>query len=90
VGHQLPISLRYLFAAYPQAMGKALHIVYRAISTSLVLRAGLSRKDGATGAVTLIQRVGRLREQYTESASLDLDPAEVTDATPVAINRDTL
>jgi hypothetical protein len=31
-------------------------IVYRAISTHLIHKAGLQIKDGATGAVTLIQR----------------------------------
>jgi hypothetical protein len=53
-----PFPLRYLFAAHPQAMGKVLGIVYRAISTHLIHKAGLSLKDGATGAVTLIQRFG--------------------------------
>ena len=134
-----PFPLRYLFAAHPQAMGKVLGIVYRAISTHLIHKAGLSLRDGATGAVTLIQRfgsalnlnihfhilfldgvyvyrdnrpprfrrvkapdkgeleelvqlisqrVGRclerqgLLEQDTESAWLDLDPAEDTDAMP--------
>jgi hypothetical protein len=147
-----PFPLRYLFAAYPQAMGKVLRIVYRAISTYLIHKAGLSLRDGATGAVTLIQRFGsalnlnihfnilfldgvyvhrdnrpprfqRVKapdrgeleelvqlisqrvgrcleepapraqrvlwvrqgqlEQDTESAWLDLDPAEDTDATPI-------
>lgn len=32
--------LRYLFAAHPQAMDKVLHIVYRAISTHLIHKAG--------------------------------------------------
>jgi len=134
-----PFPLRFLFAAYPQAMGKVLRIVYRAISTYLIHKAGFSLKDGATGAVTLIQRFGSalslnihfhilfldgvyvhrdnrpprfqrvkapdkgelekliqlisqrvghclerqgLLEQDTESAWLDLDPAEDTDATP--------
>jgi len=134
-----PFPLRYLFAAHPQAMGKVLGIVYRAISTHLIHKAGLSLRDGATGAVSLIQRfgsalnlnihfhilfldgvyvyrdnrpprfrrvkapdkseleelvqlisqrVGRclerqgLLEQYTESAWLELDPAEDTDAMP--------
>ena len=53
-----PFPLRYLFAAQPQAMGKVLGIVYRAISTLLIQKAGLQLKDGATGAVTLIQRFG--------------------------------
>jgi hypothetical protein len=53
-----PFPLRYLFAAHPQAMGKVLGIVYRAISTHMIHKAGLQMKDGATGAVTLIQRFG--------------------------------
>ena len=53
-----PFPLRYLFAAHPQAMAKVLGIVYRAISTHLTHKAGLKRKEGATGAVTLIQRFG--------------------------------
>lgn len=31
-----PFPLRFLFAAHPQAMGKVLGIVYRAISTHLI------------------------------------------------------
>ena len=134
-----PFPLRYLFAAHPQAMGKVLGIICRAISTHLLHKAGYRLKDGATGAVTLIQRfgsalnlnihfhilfldgvyvyrdnrpprfkrvkapakdeledlvqlisrrVGRclerqgLLEQDAESAWLDLDPAEDTDAMP--------
>ena len=53
-----PFPLRYLFAAHPQAMGKVLGIVYRAISTHLIHKARYRLKDGATGAVTLIQRFG--------------------------------
>ena len=53
-----PFPLRFLFAAHPQAMGKVLGIVYRAISTHLIHKAGYQLKDGATGAVTLIQRFG--------------------------------
>ena len=53
-----PFPLRYLFAAHPQAMGKVLGIIYRAIFTHLIHKAGYSLKEGATGAVTLIQRFG--------------------------------
>ena len=53
-----PFPLRYLFAAHPQAMGKVLGIIYRTISTHLIHKAGYRLKDGATGAVTLIQRFG--------------------------------
>jgi hypothetical protein len=41
-----------------RAMGKVLGIVYRAISTHLIHKAGYQLKVGATGAVTLIQRFG--------------------------------
>jgi hypothetical protein len=53
-----PFPLRYPFAAHPQAMGKVLGIICRAISTHLLHKAGYRLKDGATGAVTLIQRFG--------------------------------
>jgi hypothetical protein len=53
-----PFPLRYLFAAHSHAMAKVLRIVYRAISTHLIHKAGYSLKEGATGAVTLIQRFG--------------------------------
>ena len=39
-------------------MGKVLSIIYRAIFTHLIHKAGYRLKDGATGAVTLIQRFG--------------------------------
>ena len=60
-----PFPLRYLFAAHPQAMGKVLGIVYRAISTHLIHKAGLQLKGGATGAVTLIQRFGNPQSART-------------------------
>jgi hypothetical protein len=55
---RFPFPLRFLFAAHPKAMGKVLGIVYRAIATHLVHKAGLRLKDGARGAVTLIQCFG--------------------------------
>ena len=39
-------------------MGKVLGIIYRAIATHLIHKAGLKLKDGTTGAVTLVQRLG--------------------------------
>ena len=39
-------------------MGQVLGIVYRAISTHMIQKAGLRLKDASTGAVTLIQRFG--------------------------------
>jgi hypothetical protein len=44
-----PFPLRYLFAAYPQAMGKVLSIVYRAISTHPIHKAGLESVAKANG-----------------------------------------
>jgi hypothetical protein len=53
-----PFQLRFLFASRPELMGRALRIVYRAISCHLIKKAGLTRKTAQTGAVTLIQRFG--------------------------------
>ena len=51
--------LRFLFATRPAVLTQVLGIVYRALSTFLVRRAGLRSGAGArTGAVTLIQRFG--------------------------------
>ena len=46
-----PFPLRYLFAAHPQAMAKVLGTVYRAISTHLIHKAGISLKDGAAADI---------------------------------------
>ena len=54
----VPFPLRFLFAAEPAAMGQVLGIVYRAIASHLLKKAGLTRTIGRTGAVTLIQRFG--------------------------------
>ena len=52
-----PYPLRFLFATRPAVLSQVLGIVYRAISTFLIRRAGLRVGAGArTGAVTLIQR----------------------------------
>lgn len=53
-----PYPLRFLFAAQPRVMGQVLKIVYRAISTHLIKKAGYSKSTGHPGAVTLIQRFG--------------------------------
>ena len=53
-----PYSLRFLLASQPQAMGKVLAIVNRAISTYLINKAGLKVTEAHPGAVTLIQRFG--------------------------------
>ena len=53
-----PFQLRFLFASRPELMGKLLGIVYRAIASHLIKKAGLTQKTAQTGAVTLIQRFG--------------------------------
>jgi hypothetical protein len=50
--------LRFLFAGYPDLMGKALGIVYRCIATWLIHQAGCTHNTATTGAVTFIQRFG--------------------------------
>ena len=70
-----PHPLRFLFATRPAVLSQVLGIVYRAISTFLIRRAGLRVGAGArTGAVTLIQRFGSAlnlekQSQYPRCAS---------------------
>ena len=54
----LPFQLRYLLAAEPKVMGELLRIIYRAISTYVTKKSGLTKSNSQTGAVTLIQRFG--------------------------------
>ncbi len=54
----LPFPLRFLFARDPAAMSATLGIVIRAISAHLINKAGCTRAQAQTGAVTLIQRFG--------------------------------
>jgi hypothetical protein len=53
-----PYALRFLFASRPDVLSKVLGIVYRALSTYLIHKAGYTRKQADTGAVTLIQQFG--------------------------------
>ena len=53
-----PFQLRFLFASYPQIMGKAMGIVYRTLATHITKKAGCNKKTAQTGAVTLIQWFG--------------------------------
>ena len=54
----VPFPLRFLFASQPAVMGKVLGIVYRAIATHLIRKAGYTKATARTGAVTLIQGFG--------------------------------
>jgi hypothetical protein len=51
----VPFLLRFLFANNFKAMTEVLGFVYRAISTHLTHKAGLTKPTVQTGAVTLIQ-----------------------------------
>jgi hypothetical protein len=53
-----PFQLRFLFASYPDLMGKVLGIVYRTLATHIIHKAGFTNSTAHTGAVTLIQRFG--------------------------------
>ena len=54
----LPCALRFLLATNPGALSRVLGVVYRTISGHLIDKAGLTRRTGHTGAVTLVQRFG--------------------------------
>ena len=65
-----PYPLRFLFATHPAVLTQVLGIVYRAVSTFLVRRAGLRSGAGArTGAVTLIQRFGSALNLNTRTST---------------------
>jgi hypothetical protein len=53
-----PYPLRFLFARRPVIMGQVLGIVYRCIATHLIKKAGFTKTQAQTGAVTHIQRFG--------------------------------
>jgi hypothetical protein len=53
-----PFALRFLFASRPEALARALEVIYRLLATHLAHKAGSTRKRSATGAVTLVQRFG--------------------------------
>ncbi|MFQ3199133.1 MAG: hypothetical protein ACI81A_002862 [Paraglaciecola sp.] len=56
VALRFPFQLEFLFARYPQIMGKVLGIVYRILTAHITKKAGYDNQTAQTGAVTLIQR----------------------------------
>jgi hypothetical protein len=62
-----PFQLRFLFASYPQIMGKVLGIVYRTLATHITEKAGYNKQTAQTGAVTLIQ----LKTSYRDGTTGD-------------------
>ena len=72
-------QLRFLFARDAQVMGRVLGIVYRAIETHLIHKAGLIRATAQTGAVTLIQSFGSALNLHIHFHMLFLDGVYVLD-----------
>jgi len=78
----VPYPIRFLFAGNPEAMGKALGVVYRCIAGFLLGRAGLTRAQGQCGAVTLIQRFGSALNLNVHFHMLIPDGVYLTDIDP--------
>lgn len=74
----VPFQLRFLFASYPDLMGKALGIVYRTIAAWLIRHAGFTHGTARTGAVTFIQRFGSALNLNVHFHMLFLDGVYVT------------
>jgi ribosomal protein S27E len=75
-----PFQLRFLFASYPELMGKVLGIVYRTLATHIIHKAGFTKSTAHTGAVTLIQRFGSALNLNLHFHRLYLDGVYVEDA----------
>lgn len=74
-----PIPVRLVLAINPKLMGEVLHLTNNAISRHLTKKAGLTRKTGKTGAVTLIQRFGSSINLNVHYHQLFIDGAFETD-----------
>ncbi len=75
-----PFQLRFLFASYPELMGKVLGIVYRILATHIIHKAGFTKSTAHTGAVTLIQRWGSALNLNIHFHMLYLDGVYAEDA----------
>jgi len=79
-----PIPLRHLFATQPHLLSPVLQVITRAFSTFLIKRAGFTRAQAQTGAVTLIQRFGSAANPNIHLHCLMLDGVyRLTDGAPV-------
>jgi hypothetical protein len=58
MGAELSVSIAVFVRQPPATDGAGTGVVYRAISSHLIQKAGFTRKTAQTGAVTLIQRFG--------------------------------
>ena len=75
-----PFQLRFLFASYPDLMGKVLGIVYRTLAAHIIHKAGFTKSTAHTGAVTLIQRFGSALNLNLHFHILYLDGVYAEDA----------
>ena len=69
----VPFQIRFMFACYPQIMGKALGNVYMTIATHLIHSAGFGNNTARTGTVTRTtkqERVDRPNAAGTERRGL--------------------
>ena len=82
-----PFKPRFLFASYPQIMGKVLGIVYRTLATHITKKAGYNKQTAQTGAVTLIQQFGSALTKSPGAVlnSRRLAPRRAKSRTPVVI-----
>jgi ribosomal protein S27E len=83
----LPFALRFLLATRPRALTRVLGIVYRTISAHVLRKARLTRANGVTGAVTLIQRFGSALNLNIHFHMLVLDGAYLTGSSEPAFRR---
>ncbi len=77
----LPMALRFLLATRPAVLSAVLGVVYRTISGHLLREARLTRRNGLTGAVTLIQRFGSALNLNVHLHMIFVDGAYRSDGT---------
>jgi len=83
----LPFALRFLLATDAEALTQVLGTVYRTISAHILKKARLTRRSGATGAVTLIQRFGSALNLNIHFHMLVLDGAYLVGSEPPVFRR---
>jgi hypothetical protein len=58
MGGELPARTSFPLRFSPRALAKVLEVIYRLLATFLAHKAGFTRKEVITGAVTLVPRFG--------------------------------
>jgi hypothetical protein len=75
-----PFSTAFPAGPLPRVDGKVLGIVYRALSSHLIKKAGYTKVTVKTGSVTLIHRFGSALNLNVHSRMLFLDGVYTEDA----------